>query len=242
MSKEFWKNWKNKSKLEITAINSIKKAKNLLLKNIPKKQITSIYIKGSFVRRELTKTSDVDIVPIVKDSRYLKKILKLQKEYSKEIAPSELLPHSIREFKENKRFLMAEGPKAHPNLFIKRLKYYNLIYGKPLDVGKFSVRSDEQRFSGLIKAFKELFIPLYNQKKLDFPQIVKQVFWLVDMEERIKGREPPHSWKKLAKSIKNKNHIIHDALKFRLNPTKDKKERDKFIRKLNKYITNLSKL
>ena len=36
MDKEFWKSWKNKSKLEITAINSIKRAKNLLLKNIPK--------------------------------------------------------------------------------------------------------------------------------------------------------------------------------------------------------------
>jgi hypothetical protein len=117
-----------------------------------------------------------------------------------------------------------------------------LIYGKPLDVSKFSVRSDEQRFNGLIKAFKEIFIPLYNKKKFGFSQIVKQVFWLVDMDERIKGREPPHSWKKLAKSIKNKNHIIHDTLKFRLNPTKDKKERDKFIRKLNKYITKLTKL
>ena len=242
MSKEFWKSWKNKSKLEITAINSIKKAKNLLLENIPKKQITAIYIKGSFVRRELTKNSDVDIVPIVKDSRYIRKILKLQKEHSNKIKPSELLPHSIREFKENKRFLRSDGPKAHPNLFIKRLKYYNLIYGKPLDVSKFSVRSDEQRFNGLIKAFKEIFIPLYNKKKFGFSQIVKQVFWLVDMDERIKGREPPHSWKKLAKSIKNKNHIIHDTLKFRLNPTKDKKERDKFIRKLNKYITKLTKL
>ena len=240
MSKEFWKNWKNKSKLEITAINSIKKAKNLLLKNIPKEQITSIYIKGSFVRRELTKNSDVDIVPIVKDSRYLKKILKLQKEYSKEITPSELLPHSIREFRENKYFLEKEGPRAHPNLFIKRIKYYNLIYGKPLDVSKFSVRSDEQRFKGLIKAFNEIFIPLHNKKKFGFSQIVKQVFWLVDMDERINGRKPPHSWKKLAKSIKSKNHIIHDALNFRLNPTKDKKERDKFIRKLNKYITKLS--
>ena len=85
MGKEFWKSWKNKSKLEINAIDSIKKAKNLLLANIPKKQITAIYIKGSFVRRELTKNSDVDIVPIVKDSRYLNKILKLNPVGSKNL-------------------------------------------------------------------------------------------------------------------------------------------------------------
>ena len=42
--------------------------------------------------------------------------------------------------------------------------------------------------------------------------------------------------------IKNKNHIIHDALRLRKRPTNDKTERAKFIRKLNQYLSELERL
>ena len=51
-NKQFWKNWKNLTKLEKSAIKSIKTGKRIIFKNIPKKEIKSIYLKGSFIRRE----------------------------------------------------------------------------------------------------------------------------------------------------------------------------------------------
>ena len=66
---DFWKKWKRKTTIEKKAIVSIKKSRSLILKSIPKNKIVAIYIKGSFVRREMNKKSDVDIVPIVKYKR-----------------------------------------------------------------------------------------------------------------------------------------------------------------------------
>ncbi|HKL23843.1 MAG TPA: nucleotidyltransferase domain-containing protein, partial [Candidatus Nanoarchaeia archaeon] len=66
-----WKYWKNKTQLEKDAIDSMLKAKDYILKNIPKKEIVSIYVYGSFVRREMTKDSDVDLFVILKSHKYL---------------------------------------------------------------------------------------------------------------------------------------------------------------------------
>ena len=77
---------------------------------------------------------------------------------------------------------------------------------------------------------------------MEFDVISKQVFWLVEYEQRWIGKNPPHNWRKLAKSIKDENHIIHDTLRYRLKLTKDKKERAKFIRKLRRYVSEMEKL
>jgi len=239
MKFEFWKDWNRKTKTEEIAIKSIRKAKKILFETIPKKEISAIYVKGSFVRREMNGKSDVDIVPIVIDNKHLSKIKKLQKERGEEYSPSELLPHSISEFKKNKRHLKEKGPKGSPDVFLRHIKNHRLIYGKPIDMSEFKLKKVEDRLGGYISAFENTFLPLYYQNKFGFQQIIKCVFWLVDLEETVKGKNPPHSWKKLAKSIKNKNHIVHDTLRYRLYPTKDEKLREKYISKLKKYLENL---
>src|SRR3989344_5874951 len=203
MKKEFWKNWRKITKLEETAIESIKKARRILLQSVPKDRIMAIYVKGSFVRREMTKKSDVDIVPIVKGLETKKAIQKLDNEKGTFYRPSELLPKTVQELRK-------------PNHFIDRLNSYKLIYGKSLKTSEFPFRNEKGTFG--------------------FRELVKQVFWLTDLEEQINGNKTAVSWKELANSIRDKNHIIHDALKFRLHPTKDKIKRGIFIVKLRKHL------
>ncbi|MFA5176197.1 MAG: nucleotidyltransferase domain-containing protein [Candidatus Nanoarchaeia archaeon] len=239
---EFWKNWKNKTEREKRAIYSIKKAEQVLFENIPKNKIYAIYIKGSFVRREMNEKSDVDIIPITYDNKTLEKIKKLEETIGQLYKPSELLPHSLKEFEAGKRYLKYKTPKGGVDMTLRDLYRYKLIYGKPIDIQKYPMRTDLQFLIGQINAFKDIFIPNFKEKKMGFSELVKQTTFLVEKEQRIRGIEPPESWKELAKSIKNKNHIIHDVLKLRLNPTKDNKKREKFLRKLNKYIFELEKL
>jgi hypothetical protein len=70
---------------------------------------------------------------------------------------------------------------------------------------------------------------------------MKQVFFLVEREERVKGNTPPHSWKDLTRSIKNKNHVVHDVYKYRLHPSKDKHDCARLLRKVERYVERLSK-
>jgi len=242
MKKEFWKDWKKVTEIEKNAIKSLLEGKKIILENIPKEEIVSIYVKGSFIRREMNKHSDVDTVTILKNSKYLKKLQKLKKNYREKFKPKlEFAGYSLWELKTNRRAGAGKKDRAAPSRMLKHLPHYKLIYGKELDTDKYFKGDDLKIISSTTKFFKTRFVPDYENKKLGFSEISKQVFWLVDNEQRALGKNPPHNWKELTKSIKDKNHIIHDTLKLRLHPTKDKKERAKYISKLKKYLNRLER-
>lgn len=243
MGKEFWRDWKRKTKLEKAAIKSLKSGKKIILKNIPKDQIIAIYVKGSFVRREMNKKSDVDTFTILRTSKYLPKLIKLEERYRKEFKPSiQFTGYSILELKSGKRSKSGKKMRASPGRAVKHLKHYKHLYGTLLNPEEFPTKTDKKDLENLIRVFKNLFLPLYKKKKFGFSEISKQVFWLVENEQKFRGKNPPHNWKKLTRSIKDKNHIIHNTLRFRLKPTKDKRTRLKYIQKLEKYLKKLEKL
>lgn len=240
---EFWKDWKRKTKLEESAIKSIKIARKLILAELPKEQIVAIYAKGSFVRREMNQKSDVDTTTIVKESRYLKSLKVVEEKYLHKYKPQiQFSGYSLWELKHNKRVLSGKKLRASPSRMVQHLKHYRLLYGKQLRKEEFHQGPPKGHLRGMVFAFKNIFLPGYKEKKFGFSEVAKQVFWLVENEQIWKGKNPPYHWKRLAKSIKDKNHIIHDALRLRLKPTKDKAERKEFIRKLKAYLSELEKL
>lgn len=240
MTSQFYNSWKKKTKLEEGGIKSLKSAKKIILENIPKKEIIAIYVKGSFVRREMNKKSDIDTVTILKTSKYLPKLKKLEKKYRTKFKPQlQIAGYSLWELKTGKKSKIKKKISASTSRFVKHLPHHKLIYGKLLNINELNEGDDKNALKGMVGAFRKYFLPGYKNKKMGFSEIAKQVFWLVENEQKTKGKNPPHNWKKLAKSIKNKNHIIHDTLKLRLKPTKDKRKRNAFIKKLEEYLKDL---
>jgi len=245
MKKEFWKDWKRITKLEKDAIKVLKFTKKFILKNIPKKDLIAIYVKGSFIRREMNKNSDIDPTVILRINRNIKKVKRFAKKYKKEFKPElNLGVLSLWELKNNKHFYKSKKPRGSPYLFIRKVKDYKLIYGKKINPEDYPKREDKIFLEKRIKAFHNLFIPMYKEKKpldIGFSGLLKQVFWLVELEEQVKGNNPPASWKGLARSVKDKDHIIHDTLKYRLKKPKDKKIRRAYVNKLKRYLKSLEK-
>ena len=240
MRYEFWKDWKRKTKLEMGAIKSMKIAKKIILENIPNEEIIAIYAKGSFVRRELNKKSDVDTVTILKSAKYLKRFKSLSKKYRYAFKPTlQFGRYLIKELMTGKK--LKGSSQTHPGRFVKHLKHNKIIYGVPLKAEDLFVRGHKEDLFELVKALRKTFIPQYEKKEIGFGDIIKQVFWVAENEERFAGRDPPHNWKKLEKSIKLKSHPIHEAIKFRLKPTKDPVKRKRFIKKLKVYLDKVLK-
>lgn len=242
MKKEFYKDWKKKTRIEERAIESLKAARKIILKNIPKGEIISIYVKGSFVRREMNKKSDIDTVTILKTSKYLPKLEKLEKKYRYNFKPElQIVGYSLWELKTGKKTKYRSKNTPSSSRAVKHLSEYKLIYGNDISKDKFFMRGNKEDLEGMIKGFRRIFLQNYRKNKMGFSEIVKQVFWLMENEQKFLGKSPPHSWKKLVGSIKDKRNIAHDALKMRLYPTKDKKIRDKFIVKLKKCLDEMEK-
>jgi predicted nucleotidyltransferase len=243
--KEFWKDWENITEFEKKAIKSLIKAKKIILDNVPREELISIYVKGSFPRREMNERSDVDLVPILKSTKTLLKLKKLSNKYCKNIKPKpQLSGYSIWELKRGKRSVAKglTGNRAGTSRILKHFPHYKLIYGKTIDVSNFPRRSHEHDLRSMVSVFKSLFLPMYKGKELGFEDIVKQVLWLCENEMRFLGKSTPHNWKALDRSIKEKTHIVHQTYKYRLKKPKDKKIRRQYIKRLENYLDKLEKM
>lgn len=242
MKKEFWQEWKNKSKIELKGIKVVKKARTLILKNIPNKEIIGIYSRGSFSRREMNEKSDIDLITIIKHSRYLPKFKKLEKANKIRLGlPIHLGSVSLFELKKGVKCKTSRKHGRTTSRIVKQLLNFKLIHGEGLDYSNFPTRNNKEDLKKLIGFYKTILIPSYKNKKVGFSNIVKGTFWLVEDEQRFCGKEYSTSWKSLAKFIKDKDHIIHEALKLRLKPTKNKKIRQKFLKRLENYILKLER-
>ncbi|MEK6889264.1 MAG: nucleotidyltransferase domain-containing protein [Nanoarchaeota archaeon] len=145
--KEFWKSWKNKSKIEKIAIESIYRAVDFLFESIPKEKIISVYIKGSFVTREMTRKSDVDILPILDNRKTMQKLKTIRNKNKDMLKPSELLPMSYTEFKQKNRSW------GRADTFLRDLEHHAWIYGKKLSNLDYPMRK-------WVEMFEEDFIIL----------------------------------------------------------------------------------
>jgi len=236
---EFWKSWKNKNKQEIRYIKALEKALNWIKRQNFMKDIESIYVKGSFVFRELGKKSDIDVVPIIKNKKVIKVIKNIRDQNKEWLKPVEFLPIWIGELSSNKRL---KKPKfgnfqGKPDHFTVLLPYHKIVYGKRLNAINFKVRTDKKIYDDLKQAIQDRFINLYEKGEFGFSQLTKQVSHLFYWEKRLKGKTIPPSWKALKDKGTN-NNLLQKTIYLRYRPTKNKQVRKRYIRELKKYLKN----
>jgi len=238
----FMKNWKNLSSIESNAIKTLQKGVKIILKNIPKESIVSIYLAGSFPRREMNKKSDVDTYTIVNDSKYLENLQQLDKKYHNTMTPNfGFSGYSIEELKTGK--LSEKGKKMRPGTarFVRMLPTYALIYGKEPDLSSFYQKTDLEHLTRMIKTFDDIFFPYYEQGKIGFQDLLKQALWLFELEIAVKNNNFRfESWGNLISYFDNK-HLIHKVMELRDAYVKDEKIKIEFVKKLKEYIKRLKR-
>ncbi|NYZ76906.1 hypothetical protein H0O02_01165 [Candidatus Micrarchaeota archaeon] len=234
-----WRNWKNKTEIERKAIKSLEKAKELVINSVPKDNLVAIYIKGSFVRREMKTGSDVDMVPIIAGNRYQNAVFEIN---SSAIDPVIVVPLSLWELKHNKLWTKSNYKpdlRAKPDRLLKKIKDCKLVYGKSINPKNYPIRDDKTALKDEIRVIKIGYIPLYEKGEIKFDSLLKEVFWLVELEQNIFGKKTKHSFEGITNSVDNTKHIIHDAFDLRKKPSKS--EEKKFILKLKKHLEESEK-
>lgn len=241
VSYDFWETWKNRTDAEERAIAAVEKARDLVIGSVPSDALVAIYVKGSFARRELKEGSDVDMVPIVTEDKCQGAIFGVN---SPAIDPVCVVPLSLSEFRKNELSTKADYTpdlRAEPDLFLLRLGDYKLIYGAPLNPEEFPVRSKEQIVRDEIRKIREGYIQAYREGFIGFQPLLKEVFWLVEWEQTLRGKEVAHSFEGITASVEDESHIVYDAFEFRKNSGFGKAEEEKFISKLEAYLNELEK-
>jgi hypothetical protein len=231
----FWEEWENKTKLEKKYIISLEKAVIWISQQSFFKDIQAVYVKGSFVFRELNEKSDIDLVPIVKTNDVLDKVRALRDAHKEELNPASILPMSIQELKENELYAKSEL-KGQPDNFVLLLPYHKLVYGKPINPEGCKVRPLEKIKDDLRSGFVKKLIPMYKKREFGFTQLMKKYPHLAYWEERINGKVFAPSWKAILKARPG-DDLLQQAAEFRFHPTKNKRKREKFIKDLEEYLS-----
>jgi hypothetical protein len=164
---------------------------------------------------------------------------------SSEIEPVVIVPLSLWELEHNELWSKSDHTpdlRAKPDRFLKKLSEYKLIYGNPLDPLKFFIREDKHALEEEIKIIQDGYIPAYESGRIEFSSLLKEVFWLVELEQNFKGKKVKHSFEGILMAVDDKDHIVHEAFKFRTGEYKIDKEKKAFIFKLKKYLSSLKKL
>lgn len=235
---KFYNSWKNKTPLEIKYIEALEKALQWIKSQPFLKDINAIYIKGSFVFREINEKSDIDLVPICRDNKSMIEIKQIRDLHKSELKPVDILPMSLEELKANENYVLEgakPGFKGRPDLFIHFLPYHELVYGKPLNTKGLKIRTIEKILSNTTSSMKNKFIPMYEKKEIGFSQLLKQAMHIIYWEERVKGHVFPPSWQGIKKACPN-NALLKHILSYRKNPTKDEKIRTEFIKEIKEYF------
>lgn len=227
-----------KQKAEIT----LERGKEIILQSIPNEEIVSIYIKGSFVQDELRPDSDIDMVVILKSEQYLPEIYSLTEQYGKTTEPPlQIVAYTLKELQTGEHASNRTKNTTSVSRFVKHIDALPIIFGNKPE-GPLFTRTNEKDLSVNVNNFRTMFIPDYRTRKFSFNQLVKQVFWLVEAEQRLKGIEVGYSWQKLAVLEDDPNHIIHLAIKYRNEAEITEDEQKQFLEKLEIYLGDLESL
>lgn len=221
----FWQDW-NINEIESRAISATEKAISFLFDNVAREDLRAIYIKGSFVRRELLPKSDVDIVPITKENSIVTKIRELQETFGQQYAPAELRPLSIQELKTGKRI---NGEPGNPIDLLERRDKIELVWGEDLKDEEFPLRSLEKRLRSYEAAFSDQFFSNYEKGVFSEKQLAKATFWLIDIRMRAQGITPPLRWEDMIVKLPE-NHVGKLAWNIRMG-----KKEPEFYEKLKEY-------
>lgn len=112
----------------------------------------------------------------------------------------------------------------------KQKTWSNIIFGQ---IGKTKLKLKK-------KAIKTNgYIPFYLKKIIKFDPLLKEVFWLVKLEQTVLNKKVKRSFEGIAKSVDDTNHIIHAAFNLRNNPSKNKEKN--FVLKLKRHLDELEK-
>ncbi len=229
----------NPIELKERATISIEKAKEIILQSIPNEEILSIYVKGSYAHGELQEGSDVDVVVILKDDKYLPTLYELTEKFGETTDPPfQAVAYTLEELQTGKWSPNRTKNTSPVSLFVKQFDQMPLIYGSKPE-GQLFTRTDKKDLTALMSVFRNNFLPGIAAGSFKFNDLVKQTLWLAEREQRALGNTPDYSWQKIADSIEDKDHMIHLALKYRRQKEVSKEDQEEFINKLQAYLALL---
>ncbi|MBU0460548.1 MAG: nucleotidyltransferase domain-containing protein [Nanoarchaeota archaeon] len=238
--RKFWRFWFWKTKQEKKYIKACLEAYNKRFGISPDK-ILSVYVGGSFARRELVDKSDIDFFIIIKNDEDLAKLIKLR---NKELLIDEIEMcihiYSLGEL-ESQEFKAprVKGRKGPPREVLADLTECEFLGGTPLDLhGIAEIPPDDEMLRSTLRKAKGMLIKQRGEVQWWLKGIAKHMFLVVHFEARVRLNQKFHFHRKklLRRFGRENDHIIHLCDAVMKNPESFVLKKDEFVKKVKEYL------
>lgn len=185
--------------------------------------VYAIYLKGSYLMKEMLPKSDIDLVVIFKEnSRNAFNKIKGHEA----VGPVSISGFSLEELRTGEKISSNQSPKT----FMYFVKYYKLIQGNSILEKGFPVKEPKEVYEDHKDFLIKEFIPNL-EKKYSMSELLKQVLGLSFNELSMQGKPAKYSYKNINDSLPL-NHIGKRAYNIRLG-FKD----ETFLKDLISYLS-----
>jgi predicted nucleotidyltransferase len=226
----------------------VSEIKRIILKQVGKDMV-SLYIIGSFVTKDATRESDIDLIGIVNSGFDFRKETLLNSILNKDIPDRkiDLGTISYAEFFGGKH---KGSITKHIELpaFMAFLKHAKLICGKRLNFNKFPIQpmslKEELRYH--IETFDWFKNKFRNKDSVrhdfTFRDFIKIIFYIADIELHLVKHKlgPKRGYSDIERAFKSdRNHIVHYSLKLRHKADITNGEKQRWLDKAEIYVDRM---
>jgi predicted nucleotidyltransferase len=229
--KKFWIFWLNKTEREIMQIGALKAYARRLWSKW-KHQILSIYVGGSWVRREATEKSDIDLYIIIKDAKEIGEFAKSAKAIAEEITTVKISSHTYtlteledQEWDKDAPRSWKLGRTMHPKMLLKSIPEYKRLLGMEINPEEFGeIIGDDAVLRKQIRLIrwliKEDTAERWGGEANRLRAACKWCFFAIHYEIRLRiGENVPFNRTEMVERLKDENdHIVHLINKVRKDP------------------------
>jgi predicted nucleotidyltransferase len=215
-------------------------------------ELISLYAIGSFLSHEMTSSSDIDLVGVMKPSFDFRKEAQINKALNQKIHSHHKIDLGTMSYAEFFGGTQKGSLMKHVELpiFLNFLKRSRRISGKPIDFDKLPVKpaSAEEELRYHIKVFDEYRAGFRVRDRIrsdfSFRDFLKIVFYIANLELQLeRGLTPRVGYTEIDKAFReDKEHIVHYSTKLRRKGMIGRKERQSWLDSAERYVAKMRPL
>jgi predicted nucleotidyltransferase len=212
--------------------------------------LISLYLVGSFLTKDMIKSSDIDLVGVMESSFDFEKEKLINERLNGKIVSKhkiDLGTMSVEEFFGGKQ---KGSLMRHMNLpvFLDSLKNAQLVYGRKLDFDELPIKpaskTDEMKY--WIKEFKKYKNEFRKKDKLgvdfSFRDFVKIIFYIANLQLQLirKTEQKKRRYSEIANAFRTEsNHIVHYSLELRKKESITNEEKQLWLDRAEVYVESI---
>jgi len=226
----------------------LRQMKRVVLQNAGS-ELVSLYVIGSFLTNEMIRSSDIDLVGIMKSSFDFRKEARINKALNETVSSGHRIDLGIMSYDEFFGGTRKGSLTKHIELpiFLNFLNRAQLVCGKRINFDKLPIKpaSPEQELKyhiGTFDEYKTVFRKSDNVgSDFSFRDFIKTVFYIADLELQLGRSLPPRrSYSEIVKAFRNERaHIVNYSMKLRRKKSITHKEKQSWLDSAERYVARM---